>query len=127
MEKIKQILKDYWKAATTVVAVIGIFTAVVTFDARYAKSTEVQQLDQKKTIEIKKVEKDTVETLKSFKKCIESTDKLRRLESMDDQLMKLKILIKTYPKDQELKDDYNSLKEKRDKIKDELEKHLIGD
>jgi hypothetical protein len=46
---------------------------------------------------------------------------------MDDQLMKLKILIKTYPKDKELKNDFNELKEKRDKIKDELEKRIIGE
>jgi hypothetical protein len=54
MEKIKQLFKDYWKAVTTIVAVISVFTSIIAFDARYAKSTEVQQLDQKKTMEIKK-------------------------------------------------------------------------
>lgn len=120
--KIKTIVKDYWKVVTTIVGVISIMTALVAFDTRYAKSNEIVQLDQKKTIEIKQVESNTVNTLKDFRKSLEMHRDIDRLNALNDRLMQLKLLMKTYPKDQELKEDYENIKDKRDKLQEELEK-----
>lgn len=120
--KIKTLFKDYWKGVTTIVGIIGVMTALVAFDARYAKSNEIIQLDNKKTIEIKQVESNTVNTLKEFKKSLEMHRDIDRLNALNDRLMQLKLLMKTYPKDQELKEDYENIKAKRDKLQEELEK-----
>ena len=89
--KIKTIFKSYWKIVTTIVGVIGIMSALVAFDSRYAKSNEIVQLDNKKTLEIKQVESNTVNTLKEFKKSLELHRDIDRLTALNDRLIQLKL------------------------------------
>lgn len=126
MKKIIDFIKKEWKLVTTVVGVLSIMITLGGIDARYAKTAEtnekINQVDVKKTEEIKKAKTEVTETIVELKKSIELQRDINRLESINDQLMKTKILIKTYPKDQELKTDYQELKDKKEKLQEKIEK-----
>jgi len=106
-----QFMKNCWKQVSVVVGVIAIVTSILAFDARYAKSADIDRLEGK-----------IVSTLQEFKKSLELQRNIDRLTSITDQLMKIKFLLKQYPKDKELKEDYENLKIERDKLQLKVEK-----
>jgi len=126
MKKFITFLKKEWKLVTTVVGVLTIMITLGGVDARYAKTTETNekltQADKKKTEEINKAKTEVVQTIAELKKSIELQRDIHRLESTSDQMMKVKILMKTYPKDKELKDEYEELKDKKEKLQEKIEK-----
>lgn len=121
MKKFMAYLKKEWKLVTTVIGVLSIMISLGTIDARYAKTAEVKELDQKKTTEIKQVKTEVAETITELKKNIQLQRDIMRLESVSDQIIKTKLLLKTYPKDKDLKEDYETLKQQKEKLQEKID------
>ena len=103
-------IKSSGKLIATVVGALAIITGAFTWDARYAKSAETKQLSA--TIS------ETAQKVKS----IELQQALDKLNSINEQMIKLRILMKTYPKDKEIKEDYETLKQNKSIVQDKIEK-----
>jgi hypothetical protein len=113
MNKLLEYIKGGWKIIVYITSGIGIIASLFVFDARYAKMYALE-----------KMEKDVVVTIQEVKKSIQLQQDINRLDSITDQMMKAKLLMKTYPKDKDLKEDYESLKIQKDKIKQSVEEKM---
>jgi hypothetical protein len=111
MIKLKELWDRSWKGVTTIGMVIGIVITLVGFDARYAKPADIQL-----------VEKKVVQTLDQFKSSMELRDDIARLNTVNDQLMTTKMRLRDYKNDQDLKDDYESLKAKKEELQKKIDK-----
>lgn len=103
-------IKSSWKQVAGIVGVLAIITSILTFDARYAKSGDITKL-----------ETNVVNTIQEVKKSFELQQNITRLDSITDQMMKTKLLIKQYPKDAELQEDYESLKLEKQRLQRKVE------
>jgi hypothetical protein len=111
MPKLKQLWDRSWKGVTTIVSIIAIVTALVAFDARYAKPADVKNVEQK-----------VVQTLDQFKTSLQLRDDITRLDAVNNQLMQTKIQLRNHPNDQDLKDDYEALKQQKIKLQEKIDK-----
>lgn len=97
------------KVLTTLVVVIGLITGIFTIDARYAKLSAVE-----------KIEQQTVQSLEQFKKSLDVRYLYDRYNQLIDQKMRLKIMSVSRPNDTEiielLEQVDESLKETKQKI-----------
>jgi hypothetical protein len=105
-------IKTCWKQLSIVVGVLAIITSLFAWDARYAKTAQIEKIDIK-------VE-DTAQRVKA----IDVKQNVMRLNSITEQLVKYRILIKTYPNDKELKEDYEVLKQEKVKVQKDLDKSM---
>lgn len=108
--KILDYIKKCWKIVVTFCGVLGIMMGIFAFDSRYAKSQEIVVLEAK-----------TASTIEEVKKTIQIQQDLMRLDNLNDQLLKTKLMIKTYPEDNELKEDYQNLQKEKINVKKKLE------
>jgi hypothetical protein len=128
-------LKQCWKQVAGAVGVLAIITGIITLEARYAKTAEIEKIsskiettataqDNKFNSKITKVESDVSNTIKEVTKSLQLQQDVFRLNFVSDQMMKTKSMMKTYPKDQELKEDYENLKLERAKIQMRIDKGI---
>ena len=96
---------------TSVIMVVSLIGGILAFDDRYVTAKELAKLEQQ-----------TVQTLQQFGTNQEKKFLEQRYQTLTDQMMKQKQLIRTYPKDQELKDDLDQINKERDEVKQKLEK-----
>jgi ClpP class serine protease len=108
MEWLKQNIKI---VLGTMALVLGLVSAILAFDDRYATSKELAKMEQQ-----------TVQTLQQFKNNMEQDHLQRRYMTLTDQEMQLKILIQKYPSDAGLKEDYNNVREEKRKVQEKLDK-----
>ena len=104
--------KTWWKHVVTVAGVIGIITTIIAFDARYAKTEEQEKIETKVTETSDKV------------KAIDVKQNIMRLNSITEQMLKTRILMKTYPNDKEIKEDYKALRQEKEKAQIDLDKSI---
>jgi hypothetical protein len=95
----------------TIVLALSFIGGVFAFDDRYVTAKEFVLAEQR-----------TVQTLKTFQDRQERTYLEQRYQTLTDQMMKQKQMIRTYPKDQELKDDYDVIVKEREDVKQKLNK-----
>lgn len=103
------LIKRCWKGVITVVGILGVITALVSFDSRYASSAAIEKLDAKTTAAIQEV-----------KESMELDRNLDRLERINDNLFKAKLQQRQYPKDTELKEDIESLKKEKNQLQQKI-------
>jgi hypothetical protein len=111
-EKTIQILKDSWQKVAAVVGVIGIVTAIIAFDARYAKTEDVSEIGK------------TVIVTAQAVKTIDVKQNVMRLNSISEQMVKMRMLMKTYPNDKEIRDDYKTLQKEKVQVQQDLDKSI---
>ena len=104
-------IKRCWKQVATTVGVLAIITSILTFDARYAK-----------TDDIKNVETKVAATIDQLQKNLQLQQDITRLNNVTDQMIKTRGLVKQYPKDKDFKEDYEILKSQRTKIQEKIDK-----
>lgn len=96
---------------TTIIVGLSLIGGIFAFDDRYVTAKELARLEQQ-----------TVQTLQQFQVNQERKFLEQRYQTLTDQAMKQKQLIKTYPNNQELKDDLIEINKERDKVKEDLNK-----
>jgi len=105
-------LKNNMKAIIgTIVLVLSLIGGILAFDDRYATCKELARLEQQQ-----------VKTFQEFKQDMDRDRIEQRYINLTDQAMSLKILMKKYPNDIELKEDYDKVMKERDKTKEQLDK-----
>jgi hypothetical protein len=90
---------------------LSVITAVFALDGRWVKQSELQAQEAK-----------TVKTLEQFEQRQDRKYLEQRHQTLTDQLMTQKQMMKKYPKDEEVKEDYEAIKQEREKVKEELKK-----
>jgi hypothetical protein len=105
-------IKSSGKLIATVVGALAIVTGAFTWDARYAKSAEQKQLSV------------AISETSDRVKAMDVKQNVMRLNSISEQMVKMRMLIKTYPKDKEIKDDYKTLQQEKSKVQEDLDKSL---
>jgi hypothetical protein len=127
-EKLKQPIVSLKTGITTTLSVLALIAAIITADSRYVKPDALAQQ-----------EKQTVQTLKQFKEDMDrdrvqqAADRMRleqdrkrdilqqRYMFLTDQSLQLKTLHKKYPKDPEIKEEYEKASKERDEVKKQLD------
>lgn len=104
--------KTWWKHVITIAGVISIITTIILFDARYAKTEQQEKIETKVT--------ETSDRVKT----IDIKQNIMRVNSITEQMLKTRILMKTYPKDKEIKEDYKILQQEKINAQQELDKSL---
>jgi hypothetical protein len=115
MDWIKENAKCVGGVLGALLIVFSVFGGVLTFDGRYEKVGAAKA-------EAQAVEQKVVKNLDEFQKNQKVINQEQRYQVLTDQMMTQKQLIKKYPNDPELKEDYVIIKEERDKVKEELNK-----
>jgi hypothetical protein len=90
---------------------LSVITAVFALDGRWVKQNELQAMEQK-----------TVKTLEQFEQRQDRKYLEQRQQTLSDQLMSQKQMMRKYPNDPEVKEDYEAIKQEREKVKEELKK-----
>jgi len=106
MEWIKNNLKT---VITTIVLVMSLSGGILAFDDRYVTAKEFAQAQQQQ-----------VQTMKQFQIEQERRFLEQRYQTLTDLMMTQKQLMRKYPQDQELKEDYNAIVKERDEVKQKL-------
>jgi len=113
--KILEIIKKSWKGVTVITGIIAAIISLTTFDARYAKSADTKE-------QFKKVEQNMDVKVQKMMKTMDLQQNIFRLKSVTDQLMQVKIQLRNYPNDKDLKEDYERLKIEKEKLEAEIQK-----
>jgi hypothetical protein len=108
-------IKKSWKGVTVITGIIAVIISLTAFDARYAKS-----IDTKERFQI--VEQNVDIKVQKLMKTMDLQQNIFRLKSITDQLMQVKIQLRNHPTDQDLKEDYEKLKQEKEKIELEIER-----
>jgi hypothetical protein len=111
MNWIKENLSCVGRVLGAVLLGLSVITAVFALDGRWVKQSELQAQEAK-----------TVKTLEQFEQRQDRKYLEQRNQTLTDQLMTQKQMMKKYPKDEEVKEDYKAIKDERDKVRNELEK-----
>ena len=111
MNWIKENMACVGRVLGAVLLGLSVITAVFALDGRWVKQSELQAQEQR-----------TVKTLEQFEQRQDRKYLEQRQQTLTDQMMTQKQMMKKYPKDAEVKEDYEAIKEERDKVKEELKK-----
>lgn len=103
-------LKNIWKGVVSVIGILAVVTALVTFDARYAKPADIKML---------KVE--VAATLEEVKKSFQLDRDIQRMNNVTDRLMDTRQRLLQYPKDKGLKEDIENLTIEKKRLQNKLE------
>jgi hypothetical protein len=120
MDWIKTKLDECGGILKAVLLILAVLTALLTWDGRLAKVSDLQAQDQKHTEKLQAQEQKTVKTLEEFEKRQERKNLQQREMFLTDRLIMQKQMINKDPKNAELKEDYAIIKEERDKAREEL-------
>lgn len=105
-------LKTCWKQVATVVGVLAIITSIITFYATLAKTEDLKKLDVKVNATSQKVKEIIIQ------------QNVLKLNSISEQMVKTRYLMKSYPKDKEIKEDYKTLQKEKEKAQQDLDNSL---
>jgi hypothetical protein len=119
-------LAGCWKGVLTVVGVIGTIVFINSFYSSLATSADlqkaVQAVEQKSSAQVLLLEKKTEAQIQQFQKSMELDRDLNRLNNVNDNLMRTKQQLRVRPKDKDLQEDYEALKEEKIKLQQKIEK-----
>jgi hypothetical protein len=109
MDKIREKLNECGGVLKAILLILAVLTAVITWDSRLAKVSDLQAQEAK-----------TVKTLEQFEVRQERRNLQQREQFLTDRLIMQKQMMSKDPKNAELKEDYVVIKEERDKTREEL-------
>jgi len=112
----KDLIEWLLKSGTLVKTIAGamaIIIGIFVWDARYAKTVQVAN-------DLHAAEQKTVQTIQSLKGTIELDQDITRLQNNMDMIIKMKMLIRSYPNDKELKEDYESLVKEKEALQKKI-------
>jgi len=107
-----QYLKTCWKQVATVVGVLAIIMSIITFYATLAKTEDLKKVEAKVDATSQKVKEIVVQ------------QNVLKLNSISEQMIKTRYLIKSYPNDKEIKEDYKALQKEKEKAQQDLDASL---
>jgi hypothetical protein len=108
---ILEYLKNTWKGVLSVVGVLAVITAIGSFRATLATSADLTA-----------VREETKSAISQLKKSMELDRDISRLNQINDSLMKAKIQQRAYPKDKDIAEDIETLKEDKAKVQERIDK-----
>jgi len=112
----KDLIEWLLKSGTLVKTIAGamaIIIGIFVWDARYAKTVQVAN-------DLHAAEQKTVQTIQSLKSNIDLNQYVIRLQNNMDMIIKMKMLMKSYPNDKELKEDYESLIQEKEALQKKI-------
>jgi hypothetical protein len=113
--KIWEFLCRSGKGVVTIVGTFAIIGAIIGAYTQIATSSDLE-----------KVRQETKETIKQvgeqIQKSFELKSNIDRLNNINDTLIKARIQQRTYPRDEELKEDIDKLKEEKSKLEERIRK-----
>ena len=122
--------KKFGKIAGAVLLVIGLVTSGYVIEDRYENEdhhqSDMKHEEEVRDLKMKNLEDNVVASLEKFQRSSDYKYYSQMLEGIDDQLYKLRQWIRQHPEDQEAREDYQDLKEKRKKIKEKLDSLMDG-
>jgi hypothetical protein len=95
----------------TIILVLSLVGGILALDDRYATCKDLAKLEQQ-----------NIKTFQEFKQQMDRDRLEQRYINLTDQALSLKILIKKYPKDEDLKEDYDRVIKEKEKVKEQLDK-----
>ena len=95
----------------TIILVLTLVGGILALDDRYATCKDLAKLEQQ-----------NIKTFQEFKQQMDRDRLEQRYINLTDQALSLKILIKKYPKDEDLKEDYDRVIKEKEKVKEQLDK-----
>jgi len=106
-------LKTSGAVVKTIAGAMAIMIGIFVWDARYAKTVQVAN-------DLHAAEQKTVQTIQSLKNTIELDQDISRFKSNMDMLIKVKMLMRSYPNDPELKEDYTNLMKEKELLQEKI-------
>lgn len=97
----------------TIAAAIIIIMGFFAWDARYAKTIQVAS-------DLQAAEQRTVQTIQSLKSNIDLNQDIVRLNNNVDMVIKMKMLMKSYPNDKDLKEEYETLVKEKNALQEKI-------
>jgi len=106
-------LKTSGAVVKTIAGAMAIMIGIFVWDARYAKTVQVAN-------DLHAAEQKTVQTIQSLKNTIELDQDISRFKSNMDMLIKVKMLMRSYPNDPDLKEDYTNLMKEKELLQEKI-------
>lgn len=106
-------LKTSGAVVKTIAGAMAIMIGIFVWDARYAKTVQVAN-------DLHAAEQKTVQTIQSLKNTIDLDQDLSRLKNNMDMLIKVKMLMRSYPNDSDLKEDYTNLMKEKELLQEKI-------
>jgi len=106
-------LKTSGSVVKAIAGALAIIIGIFVWDARYAKTVQVAN-------DLQAAEQKTVQTIQSLKSTIDLDQDITRLQNNMDMIIKMKMLIRSYPNDKELKEDYESLIKEKEALQKKI-------
>jgi hypothetical protein len=103
-------LQRCWKGLASIVGMLAVGGTILTVPTFVATPADIV-----------KVKAEVAGTLQEFKKSIELDRDITRLNQVNDSLMKAKIQQRAYPKDKDIEEDIETLKEDKAKLQKRIE------
>jgi len=103
-------IKNCWKLIVTIAGALGIAITIISYSSSIATSADLE-----------KVKIAVKADIGQLKKSMELDRDITRLNQVNDSLMKAKLLLRTYPKDKDLLEDIETLKEDKIKIQQRID------
>jgi len=106
-------LKTSGAVVKTIAGAMAIIIGIFVWDARYAKTVQVAN-------DLHAAEQKTVQTIQSLKNTIDLDQDISRLKNNMDMVIKVKMLMRSYPNDKELKEDYENLVKEKELLQEKI-------
>jgi hypothetical protein len=122
MKAFLDFISGCWKLIVTVVGAIAIVVTVISFSSQIATSADIKRMESQTAASIEQVEKRAEGRQIQFKKSMDLDRDISRLYQIQDNITRQKQLIKQYPKDKELVEDYEQLKKEKAILQERIDK-----
>jgi len=106
-------LKTSGAVVKTIAGAMAIIIGIFVWDARYAKTVQVAN-------DLHAAEQKTVQTIQSLKNTIDLDQDISRLKNNMDMVIKVKMLMRSYPNDPDLKEDYTNLMKEKELLQEKI-------
>ena len=121
MVKIWKYLTGCWQGVLTVVGVVGTIVVINSFYSSLATSADLNKVKES----VKQAKEEallyTQQAVQQLKKTMDLDRDIIRLNNVNESLMRTKQLLKSHPKDQDLRDDLEMLKAEKTKLQQRVE------
>jgi len=122
MKAFLDFISGCWKLIVTTVGAIAIAVTVISFSSQIATSADIRKMESQTAASIEQVEKRAEARQQQFKKSMDLDRDISRLYQIQDNITRQKQLIKQYPKDKELAEDYEQLKKEKAILQERIDK-----
>jgi len=119
-EKIKKLSykqKIFTGICTSLGALVAIVSLLMMVDNRYAKAASQNEVNQKTIQILQEFKADMIADRDNLQKIFMIQQKSIKINSLTERKYRLKDLMRKYPDDQDLKEDYNDVKEQLNQMK----------